>query len=159
VLRPEAWDAIRAWAERGAVVLVTGPLEALTPFAARPAEGPSGAVRVPHGRGEILWSPTSVELGNDPDATVELYRWALGRARVASSVTVEGADASVLVHAATYHHAVLLTLVSEQAAAVDLRLHYGAAGRTYEVTLPGERAGMLLVGRRDGRVLARYQPV
>ncbi len=43
VLRPEAWDAIRAWAERGAVVLVTGPLDALAPFAARPAEGPSGA--------------------------------------------------------------------------------------------------------------------
>ena len=155
VLRPEAWDAIGAWAGRGAVVLVTGPLEALAPFASRPAEGPSGAVRLARGRGEILWSPSSVELDADPDVAVELYRWALGRARVAPAFSVEGADASVLVHAAAYHHAMLFTMVAEKAAA-DLRLHYGAAGRSYDVAVPAERAALLLVRRTDGRVLARY---
>ena len=156
VLRREAWDAIRAWARRGSVVLVTGPLEMLDRLGARDSVGPSAAVRIPIGRGEILWSPRSVELDKDDAATIELYRWALGRARLEPAFTVEGADASVLVHAAAYHSVVLFTLVSEGPRAAVLRLRHG--GREFEVTLPAERAALLLVGRRDGRVIASYQP-
>ena len=78
----QAWNAIRAWARRGSVVLVTGPLGALEQLGTGQPVGPSAAVRVPIGRGEILWSPLSVELAGDDGATVELYRWALGRARL-----------------------------------------------------------------------------
>ncbi len=137
-------------------MLVTGPLDPLARFADRPAVGPSGAVRLPLGRGEILWSPTSVELASDPAQTVELYHWALGRARVAPAFTVDGADASILVHAAAYREAVLFTLASETQRAATLRLRYRDAGRDLEVTLPGERAALLLVARSDGRLIARY---
>jgi len=155
-LRDEAWDAVRAWARRGSVVLVTGPLEMLERLGTGQPVGPSAAVRIPIGRGEILWSPQSVELASDDTATVELYRWALGRARLAPAFTVDGADASVLVHAATYRGAVLFTLVSEGSRSSVLRVRYGV--RDFDVTLPGERAVLLLVGRRDGRLIARYQP-
>jgi hypothetical protein len=154
VLRQQAWDAIRAWARRGSVVVVTGPLELAERLGARGPAGPSAAVRIPEGRGEILWSPRSVELEADDAATVELYRWALGRARLAPAFTVEGADASVLVHSATYRGAVLFTLVSQGPRPSAIRL--GHAGREHALTLPAERAALLLVGRRDGRVLARY---
>lgn len=152
----QAWNAIRAWARRGSVVLVTGPLGALEQLGTGQPVGPSAAVRVPIGRGEILWSPLSVELAGDDGATVELYRWALGRARLVPAFTVEGVDASVLVHAATYHGAVLFTLVSEVSRSSLVRLRYG--DRDFDVTLPGERAALLLVARSDGRLLARYQP-
>lgn len=156
VLRRQAWDAIRAWARRGSAVLVTGPLEMLERLGARGSVGPSAAVRLPVGRGEILWSPRSVELAKDDAATIELYRWALGRARVEPAFTVEGADASVLVHAAAYHSAMLFTLVSEGPRTSVFHLRHG--GRDFEVALPAERAALLLVSRRDGRVIARYQP-
>jgi hypothetical protein len=154
VLRREAWDAIRAWAGRGAVVLVTGPLEMLERLGARGSVGPSAAVRIPIGRGEILWSPRSVELETDATPTIELYRWALGRARLEPAFTVDGAGDAVLVHSAAYQGAMLFTLVSEGSRSSALRLRH--AGRDLEVTLPAERAALFLVGRRDGRVLARY---
>ena len=154
VLRREAWDAIRAWARRGAVVLVTGPVELPEHLGERSPGGPSSAVRMGVGRGEILWSPRSVELETDDTATVELYRWALRRARLEPAFTVEGADGPVLVHGAAYRGAVLFTLVSEGPRPSALRLLH--RGRAFDVTLPAERAALLLVGRRDGRVLARY---
>jgi hypothetical protein len=157
-LSEKAWDAVEAWARRGSVVLVTGPLERLGRLGSRKAVGPSGAVRIPLGRGALLWSARSVELDKDDTATVELYRWALGRARLAPAFTVAGADASVLVHAAEYHHAVLFTLVSESPRSSVVRLRRRGARRDLEVTLPGERAALLLVNRLDGRVIARYQP-
>jgi hypothetical protein len=159
VLRPEAWEAVQAWARRGSVVLVTGPLAPLERRGGSGPVGPSAAVRIPIGRGEILWSPESVELAQDGAAAIELYRWALGRARLEPGFTVEGADQSVLVHAATYHNAVLFTLASESPRPAVLRLHRQGVGGALEVTLPGERAALLLVGRSDGRLIARYQPV
>ena len=155
-LAEEAWEALRSWARSGSVVLVTGPLEQLAGLGSRGAEGPSAAVRIPMRRGEILWSPRSVELAKDDAATIELYRWALRRARLEPAFTVEGADASVLVHAAAYQSAVLFTLVSEGPRASVVRLRHG--GHDVEVALPSERAALLLVGRRDGRVIASYRP-
>ena len=157
-LRTEAWDALGAWARRGAVVLVTGSLAQLEPFASRAAVGPSGAVRLPMGRGEILWAPGAVELASDDGAAVALYRWALARAGVTPRFDVDGADASVLVHAAFYRGAVLFTLVSEKQESSDLSVGLGGAGGEHDVVLPGERAALLLVRRRDGAVLASYQP-
>jgi len=156
-LRAEVWDVLGAWARRGAVVLVTGPLAQLQRFASRAPAGPSGAVRLAMGRGEILWAPGAVELASDQGAAVDLYGWALARARVTPRFAVEGADASILVHAAFYRGAVLFTIASEKKESAALRIRLGA-GRVHDVTLPGERAALLLVRRRDGEVLADYQP-
>ncbi len=157
VLRSQAWGALRAWARRGSFVLVTGPLDALERYRSRPATGPSGARRMPMGRGAVLWCPEAVELAADDGATTALYRWALAEARVAPAFTVEGADASLLVHGATYREAVLLTLVGGvQDAAVTLVPR--ESGARLRESVPAGRAVLLLVGRRDGRVLARYSP-
>ena len=158
VLHASAWDAVRAWARRGAVVLVTGPLEQLAGLRAGLVVGPSGAVRLPSGRGEILWAPEAVETARDEAAAVALYRWALGRARLAPAFTVRGADASILVHAATYRSAVLYTLASEGSSAASVGLKPHGAARDIEVELPAERAALVLVDRASGRLIARYQP-
>ena len=158
VLRKEARDAVGAWARRGAVVLITGPLgmvERLGP--AQPA-GPAGmgAVRIALGRGAILWSPQPVELSSDEEALAALYAWALGEARVAPLFTADGAGPTVLIHAAMYQRAVLFTLASETDQGATVRLVHRESGATLEQPLLPWRAAMLLADRRSGRVLARY---
>jgi Cellulase (glycosyl hydrolase family 5) len=158
VLRPEAWAALRAWARRGSLVLVTGSLARLARYGSRPAVGPSGAIRIAMGKGAVLWAPAAVELAGDDGPATALYGWALAQAGVVPAFTVEGADASVLVHAAAYRDALLLTLVGgTEDAAVRVTPRESRAVLTAAV--PAGRAALLLLGRRDGRVLARYAPV
>ena len=154
VLQGPAWATLRSWARRGARVLVTGPLDALEPYASRPAAGPSGAVRIPMGRGAVLWAPEPVELSAAAEA---LYGWALAEAGIVPPVVVEGADDATLVHVATYQGACLATVVAE-GGAVAARLELRDVPGSLEVEVPAGRAGMALVRRRDGRVLARYAP-
>ena len=158
VLRQEAWDAVAAWARRGAVVLVTGPLEAMGPLGPGQPGGPAGmgAVRIALGRGAVLWSPPPMESSSDEEALAALYAWALGEARVAPMFTAEGAGPSVLIHAAVYQRAVLFTLASESDQGASVRLVHRESGATLEQPLLPWRAAMLLADRRSGRVLARY---
>ena len=158
VLAAAAWDALLAWARRGSLVLVTGPLEQaerLGTSAARGGAGPYGAVRVAVGRGAVLWCPEAVELAADAASTVVLYRWALNAARLAPAFSAAGADASVLVHEAAYRDALLYTLVDEGTEPARVRLT-GPGGVSFEQALAPGRAAMVLVRRRDARVLARY---
>jgi hypothetical protein len=67
-----------------------------------------------------------------------------------------GADASVLVFAAMYQDVALYALASEGERAATLRVTTAATGATFEAQLAPGRASLVLVGRRDGRVLARY---
>jgi hypothetical protein len=159
-LQPAAWAALQALARAGARVLVTGPLAELARYAGRAGEGPAGTVRVRMGKGEVLWCPAPIELTADAPAVAALYAWALGLAGVAAPVEAsgQGADASVLVHAAAYRDAVLVTVVAEQAPAA-LRLRPREVPGVFDVALPAGRAALILAGRRDGRVIARYDPV
>jgi hypothetical protein len=157
-LRTEAWDAATAWARRGAVVLLTGPLEGAERLGPGSPGGPPGlgAVRIPLGRGALLWSARPVELSSDEEEAAALYGWALGEARVAPSFTAAGAGPSVLVHAAVFRRAVLFTLANETDREAGVRLVHHESGATLEQVLRPWRAAMLLADRRSGRVLARY---
>jgi len=84
------------------------------------------------------------------------YGRALADARIRPPFIVEGADGSVLVYAAVYRSVELYALASEGAAAVDVRVTPGASGRAFEQRLEPGRAALVLVERRDGRVIAHY---
>ncbi len=158
VLRLETWDALLAWARRGAVVLATGPLEAAQRLGPGRPDGPPelGAMRIAVGRGALLWSPQAVELSPNEEAAAALYGWALREARIEPPFGVEGAGPSVLVHAAVYRRAVLFTCANESDQAARLRISHRESRATLEQALPPWRAAMLLVDRRSGRVLGRY---
>ncbi len=157
LLRDEAWAALQAWARRGSLVLVTGPLDQLEWMRPRAASGPSGARRLPLGRGAVLWCPEAVELAGDDGPATALYRWALERAGVAPPLLVDGADASALVHVAAYRDAWLVTLAAEREAA-SVRIGHPRWAGARELAAPAGRAALLLLDRRTGRALARYQP-
>ena len=84
------------------------------------------------------------------------YRSALSGAGIRPVFDVAGADASVLVYAARFRNAELYALASEGDGAATLRITPAATGRPFEARLAPGRAALVLVGRRDGRVLARY---
>jgi hypothetical protein len=157
VLTAEAWAALHAWAQRGARVLVTGPLAQLIPYASRPAIGPSGAVRIRMGRGALLWAPEAVELMPEPSAAATLYRWALAEAGIEPAVVAPETAPTVLVHAARYQGCVLLTSVTPRGEPPrPIGLRYREPNRGFDVSLPARRVNLLLVRRSDGRAIASY---
>jgi hypothetical protein len=83
------------------------------------------------------------------------YARALSDVGIRPRFDVAGADASVLVYAAVYRGAELYALASEGEPAVTVRVT-PAGRRGFEAPLAPGRAALVLVGRRDGRVLARY---
>jgi hypothetical protein len=87
------------------------------------------------------------------------YRRALSDAGIRPAFDVEGADASVLVYAAVFQNAQLYVLMSEGDRAAEVRVTPAASGVAFEQRLAPGRAALVLVGRRDGRVLARYPGV
>jgi hypothetical protein len=85
-----------------------------------------------------------------------LYRRALRDAGIRPAFEVEGADASVLVYGAVYRSVELYALASEGDRAVTVRVTPRGSGVAFEQRLAPGRAALVLVGRRDGRVLERY---
>jgi hypothetical protein len=86
------------------------------------------------------------------------YRRALSDAGIRPVCDVTGADESVLVYAAVYQNVELYALASEgdRGGGATVRVTPGESRAAFEVRLAPGRAALVLVGRRDGRVLARY---
>ena len=84
------------------------------------------------------------------------YRTGLADAGLRPAFEVEGADESILVYAACYRNAELYVLASESDRDMALRVTPARSGVPFEERLPPGRASLILVGRRDGRLLARY---
>jgi hypothetical protein len=117
---------------------------------------PAESLRHPEARETLAaWARggTTVVTG-PPDA--ERYARALADARIRPAFDVEGADASVLVYAAPFRSAALYVIASEGARAVTVRVTPRGSGRSFAQALAPGRAALVLVGRRDARVLARY---
>ena len=88
-------------------------------------------------------------------ADVARYRRALDDAGIRPAFDVEGADESVLVYRAAFRNAELFALVAGDRAAA-LRVTPAASRVAFEQRMAPGRAALVLVGRRDGRVIARH---
>ncbi len=120
---------------------------------------PARVAEFREGRGRVIWSPLPLELAEQVVPTVVLYRRALAAANVEPLFFVERPDPGVLIYPAVYREAVLYGIVSELGSATDVRLTHAETGTPLEVALPAGRAALAMVGRRDGRILGRYDPV
>jgi hypothetical protein len=119
--------------------------------------GAPAVVVIPRGPGSILWSPLPVELAEQGDASVALYDDALKRAGVAPVVRSEARDPSVLVFSTVFHDTILVTLVSEAGRDRSVRLVHAATGSVVPVTVPAQRAAMLLIVKSTGKVVSTLQ--
>jgi Cellulase (glycosyl hydrolase family 5) len=200
VLSEQAWNGLLAAVERGAALLVTGPVDsdehwwpvprmaglglqaAVSPVA--PEEpltidgttyqlsyrgeklervetavmgGDSGSrVHViARGRGRVMWVPAPVELAEQIDATVALYRLALREAQIVPLFTNDNPDPSVLVLAAVFGGRMLFTIVSESSVEREVRFTPAGAPSAVNVKLPAQRAVLLWVDRATGKVIGQ----
>ena len=110
-------------------------------------EGQSVArtLRIPVGRGGLIWSPLPVELAEQIEPTVALYRYALGQAGVEPIFRLERDEPGVLVVPAVHGNAVLYGLTSELGSATTLALRHKEPDSTVEVSLPAGRAALVLL--------------
>lgn len=108
-----------------------------------------------HGKGRILWSPLPVELSDVPDPILALYRFALKEAGINSACEVEQGDPSVLIAPTIFENAVLYALVSECDRDTDVRFVDRASNSAVGVTVRAQRAAMVFVDRKSGKVLAQ----
>ena len=117
---------------------------------------PAESVRRPEARETLAaWTRagTPVLMGPPDEAR---YARALADASILPAFDVEGADASVLVYAALFRSAELYAIASEGSQAVTVRVTPRGSTASFDQRLAPGRAALVLVGRRDGRVLARY---
>jgi hypothetical protein len=204
VLTQKAWEQLTHLAERGATLLVTGPIDydehwltvpRLEPFGidARTAAvaneedleldgttlrlsyrdlkiqrvekavfaggSPARVVRVPLGRGSLIWSPLPVELAEQTGPTVALYRYALAQAGVEPAFELGLDEPGVLTYPAVYRDAVLYALVSELGTATTVTLRHLETGSLLEASLQPGRAALALLDRSDGKLVRRYGSV
>jgi hypothetical protein len=204
ILTETAWQRLLDFAQDGAVLLVTGPIDfdehwmpvprlqgfgveaRLQPVANEEdlkiagsvqrlsfrdlkiqrlhkavvdGEAVAQTVNISVGRGLLIWSPLPVELAEQVEPTVALYRNALGEAGIDSTFTLEPDDPGVLAYPALYRGAALYALVSELGTDTSVTLSQRKSAFALEIDLPAGRAALALLDRRDGRLLGRYGKV
>ncbi|MBP6964331.1 MAG: hypothetical protein KBC96_07995 [Armatimonadetes bacterium] len=119
--------------------------------------GKGGSVRTEKvGSGKLVYCALPIELADNIEPTIALYRFALKQAVVQPPFLTETPDPGVLIRPLFFKDAILYCFVSETDSDKDLSLTDNATGKTIIVTVPAYRALMLLIGRQDGKVLARY---
>jgi hypothetical protein len=117
---------------------------------------PAKVLLIHVGKGTVLWSPLPVELAEDVEATVALYRLALRTAEVAGVCSAESIDRSVLLLPAVYDEAVLFALVSEGSENVRCTFTHHESSRTFTVDVPARRTAMAFVRRKDGEIISQF---
>ncbi len=105
------------------------------------------------GKGRIIWCPLPVELSDDDRATSAVYRAALRVAGVRAAVTVAPIAHGVLVRALRFTDSILLVVVNETNADASLQLRVEGISQPVRVRVAAERALMVLVDKRTGRVI------
>jgi hypothetical protein len=127
--------------------------------AADPTAGAAHRYReVAIGKGRLLWVGAPVELAENIEPTVLLYRAALHAAGLTShTVNSRPVDPSVLIYPARYRDAVLYTIVSESSIGPRRFVVDDAHdSRSVSVSVGAGRAALAIVNRRTGAVIADY---
>lgn len=115
-------------------------------------------ITLQHGRGTILWCPVPLELAESVAPTVAFYRAGLAAAGVAPPVLVSPADPAVFVGASRFARAILVALASEGSRDRPLEVRVAGAPGATTVTLPAQRALLLLLDAKTGTEIARTTP-
>jgi len=109
---------------------------------------------VARGKGRIIWCPLPVELSDDEMATAAVYRAALQLATIAPAAGIEVTPATgVLVRPLVFKDAILVVVSNETDREAVVRVRVPGAAQPVRITVPSERARMVLVERKTGRVV------
>ena len=116
----------------------------------------SGWKEVAVGKGQLLIASYPVELSEGNDATAAVYAAALRRAGVESPYDVRQLSVGVLVRPTVFANAVLYLFMSESGRDEPVDVRDKLTGAEIKFTLPEQRAALVLLNKKDGRVMAKY---
>jgi hypothetical protein len=110
------------------------------------------------GKGWIHIINYPVELAQNINAAVALYRWAIQRANVAQEFEFKGNNAGVTVYANPFRDATLYLAFSETDQPREFDITDHRSGGNIHLHIGAQRAELVLLDAKSGKVLARYGP-
>lgn len=119
--------------------------------------GRGGSIRTEQiGSGKLIYCTLPVELADNDEPMIALYRFALKQAILQPPFTTELLEPGVFVRPVFFRDAILYSFVSETSPDKELTFTDNATCTAFTASIPAQGAAMLLVSRQDGTVLARY---
>ncbi|HEY4961637.1 MAG TPA: hypothetical protein VII29_12320, partial [Terriglobales bacterium] len=116
----------------------------------------SGWKELPIGKGKLLISSYPVEMSEGNDATAEVYAAALQRAGVESPYEARQLSVGVLTRPTVFQDSVLYLFMSESGRDEPIDVRDKITGAEIKFTLPEQRPALVLLNKKDGRVIAKY---
>jgi hypothetical protein len=116
----------------------------------------SGWKELPIGKGKLLIASYPVELSEGNEATVAVYAAALRRAGVEPPYEAKELSVGVLARPTVFENTVLYLFMSESGRDEPIDVRDKLTGAEIKFTLPEQRAVLVLLNKKDGRVLAKY---
>jgi len=108
------------------------------------------------GKGKLFVSSYPLELAEGPEPTAILYGWVLKRVGIEPPFVGRFPSPGVLIRPVNFAESVLYLFVSESASDEEIDVKDRATGSSLRFRLPAQRASLVLLRKRDGKVLARY---
>jgi hypothetical protein len=110
-----------------------------------------------YGQGHIYWASYPVELAENPDAAAHLYTYLLKQVGLTPSFeSTSSLPSGVLVYPTVLRNAVLYIFESENAADTKIDLQDKVTGAKLRFDLKSRRAALVLLNKKDGKVIASY---
>jgi hypothetical protein len=116
----------------------------------------SGWKELTVGKGRLLIASYPVELSEGNDATIAVYGAALRRAVVEPPYDARQLSVGVLARPTVFQDSVLYLFMSESGRDEPIDVLDKLTGAEIKFTLPEQRAALVLLNKKDGRVAAKY---
>ena len=116
----------------------------------------SGWKELTVGKGKLLLASYPVELSEGNDATAAVYAAALRRAGVEPPYEARQLSVGVLARPTVFEDSVLYLFMGESGRDEPIDVRDKITGAEIKFTLPEQRAVLVLLSKKDGRVIGRY---
>ncbi len=107
------------------------------------------------GAGTILWSPVPVENSDSEENLPAYYSLGIKKASITPIFTLKNKHSGILVLPLVLKDSVLYTFVSETNEDVTVQLTHGMTPVLHSINVPAQKAVMMFVDRKSGKMLGR----
>jgi hypothetical protein len=116
----------------------------------------SGWKELTVGKGKLLIASYPVEMSEGNESTAAVYAAALRRAGVRPEYDTKQLSPGVLARPTVFENAVLYLFMSESGRDEPIDVRDKMTGAEIKFTLPEQRAALVLLSRKDGKVIGKY---
>ena len=116
----------------------------------------SGWKEIVVGKGKLLFASYPVEMSEGNESTVAVYSAALRHAGVEPQYDAKQLSPGVLARPIVFENAVLYLFMSESGQDEPTDIRDKLTGAEIKFTLPEQRAALVLINKKDGKVIGKY---